>query len=274
MTRRRRPIPISFLLPVLGAAIASADDPLLRPVVAGTADVNPGAVSPRDLRVDLQSASGFDRVQQLVGAPRLFVRSNGATHAVFSRSWYLATPEGDLALVPPGTTFRSGADGLQRARLEASIDPREQARAAGPMPSTMAPPGTPGTPGTLGGMPAGATGTAHARTVHPTIWTPARPPVRVDLPERPGDTVAAARSAAGAHAAADERDPRRVPGIPAEDPAMESDASPGRPLIGPRVIADAAHREALFGALLSRALASMARETTAPDGPRSAPARR
>lgn len=96
----------------------------LTPVDQGRADVGPLGLSFRRLQVDFRRPTGFDRVFQfsgpVAGAVQTPASSNagslarvsGALTAVFPRSTYITSSEGQtLAVVPAGTRFLIGDPG-------------------------------------------------------------------------------------------------------------------------------------------------------------------
>jgi len=108
-----------LITPVImsGASLAQGTDHAteLRPIEQRIGDVGPLSISLRTLSQDFQVPVDFEHVRQLPGRRDQLVRSSGALHAVFSRSWYLDSPYGAIALVPPGTIFRIGSESLSNA---------------------------------------------------------------------------------------------------------------------------------------------------------------
>lgn len=104
----------------------------LRPVEANVGDTGALSTSPRELRVDLRQAAGFDRVYQLpwrmgtggLGRPGDFVRFDSGVAAVFPRSQYVMTAYGPATAVPAGTTFYIGR--LPESVLQSGNLPRAQ----------------------------------------------------------------------------------------------------------------------------------------------------
>lgn len=78
-----------------------------QPLDAAIEDVGPLSFSLRRVEGGLQQPSGFDQVYRLPNSDRL-ARTNGALHAVFPRSLYASTQEGEVPLIPAGTTFYIG----------------------------------------------------------------------------------------------------------------------------------------------------------------------
>jgi len=87
----------------------------LRRVEQGIDDVGPLGISLRNLSRDLAVPVDFEDVRQDPRRRDQLVRSSGALHAVFPRSWYTQTAVGSVALVPPGTIYRIGSESLDRA---------------------------------------------------------------------------------------------------------------------------------------------------------------
>lgn len=92
----------------------------LTPVEQGVADLGPLGLSFRRLQLDLRRPTGFDRVFQFVGptgqgitpassSSGQLARVSGALSAVFPRSSYVTTSEGQtFAAIPAGTRFVIG----------------------------------------------------------------------------------------------------------------------------------------------------------------------
>lgn len=99
---------------------AAAVQPEAKPVDPGVADVGPFGMSFRRMRVDFRKPLGFDRVYELEpdsiaparttpAGPAKFARISGALTAVFPRSTYAVTREGQLVpTIPAGTLFVVG----------------------------------------------------------------------------------------------------------------------------------------------------------------------
>ncbi|MEM7628533.1 MAG: hypothetical protein AAF356_03825 [Planctomycetota bacterium] len=113
MSHARAHIPALFAAAALAfvTGVASAQDEL-ELVDQGLSDVGPLGTSLRQVPLDLRLPSGFDRVYELPGrsisGERRFARFDGGVAALFARSDYLATANGPLALIPPGTVFVIG----------------------------------------------------------------------------------------------------------------------------------------------------------------------
>jgi hypothetical protein len=79
----------------------------LHPIEAGVGDVGPGSTSLRIIERGLDLPSGFARVYRSPIDGHL-MRVDGALHAVFPRSRYTPSQNGDVPSVPDGTVFYIG----------------------------------------------------------------------------------------------------------------------------------------------------------------------
>lgn len=126
------PLPHISALAMITLTLSLSDPPRpLKSVTPGTSDVSPLS---RDLRIpsgDLRQPSGFDRVYELRMGPNKtvrYARIDGALVAIFPQSTYTATQLGNIATIPPGTTFYIGRPediearglGIPEARIEPS----------------------------------------------------------------------------------------------------------------------------------------------------------
>ena len=92
------------------AAKASGDQPKLKPVDPGVADVGPLSGPGRTLPTDLRQPANFDRVYEVeLDGKQFFVRAHGGVYAVFPRSDYVQTRSGVAPVVPAGTVFHLGS---------------------------------------------------------------------------------------------------------------------------------------------------------------------
>lgn len=83
----------------------------LKTVTPGTSDVSPLSLDLRNSGGDLRQPAAFDRVYELRMGPGKtvqYARIDGALVAIFPRSTYAASPYGNVATIPPGTTFYIG----------------------------------------------------------------------------------------------------------------------------------------------------------------------
>ncbi|MFG0274225.1 MAG: hypothetical protein ACF8QF_04125 [Phycisphaerales bacterium] len=78
-------------------------------VQQGVEDIGPLGESLESPMLDLRVPTGFERVYLVPDGSGNLMRINGAMHAVFPRSQYVATPFGAMPVVPPGTVFHLGA---------------------------------------------------------------------------------------------------------------------------------------------------------------------
>lgn len=78
-------------------------------VQQGVEDVGPLGQSLETPMLDLRVPTGFERVYLTPDGSGNLMRINGAMHAVFPRSEYIATQWGAMPVVPPGTVFHLGA---------------------------------------------------------------------------------------------------------------------------------------------------------------------
>lgn len=98
------------LAAILAASIhaqpAYQQQPALKSVDPGVADMGPLATQGRETSKDIRQPSGFDRVYEIeMNGQKYFARINGGMIAVFPRSTYNAR---GMPVVPPGTTFYIG----------------------------------------------------------------------------------------------------------------------------------------------------------------------
>lgn len=92
------------------SAKPSGDQPKLKPVDPGVADVGPLSGPGRTLPTDLRQPSNFDRVYEVeLDGKRFFVRAHGGVYAIFPRSDYVQTRSGVAPVVPAGTVFHLGS---------------------------------------------------------------------------------------------------------------------------------------------------------------------
>ncbi|MAY74474.1 MAG: hypothetical protein CMJ31_07185 [Phycisphaerae bacterium] len=91
-----------------------------RLVDQGYTDVSPLQTSLRNIQAQLRAPTGFEELFD-IGVDRsgetVYARSDGGVTALFPQSIYAPTGTGDIALIPPGTTFVIGSpsnDLLQR----------------------------------------------------------------------------------------------------------------------------------------------------------------
>jgi len=82
----------------------------LRPVEPGRSDLSPLAVETRTEPVELRRALGFESLFRGQGrdGQNWFARRDAGVTAVFERSVYAQTRAGEVAMIPPGTTFVIG----------------------------------------------------------------------------------------------------------------------------------------------------------------------
>ncbi|MBL8875659.1 MAG: hypothetical protein JNM86_07680 [Phycisphaerae bacterium] len=102
---------ISVLLALAGVVVHGqpANQPVMKPVDAGIADVGPLSGPGRSLSPGLRQPSGFDRVYEVeLNGKKYFARQNGSTVAVFPRSAYTHIDGRSTILIPAGTTFYLG----------------------------------------------------------------------------------------------------------------------------------------------------------------------
>lgn len=107
-----------------GAQVLLNPQPLKR-ADQGIDDVQPLAISLRELQIDLRRPSGFDSVYRIdrtspfSGREQLFMRMDGGITATFPRSLYVETETTLVPTVPPGTKFYIGSlpDELQPASV-------------------------------------------------------------------------------------------------------------------------------------------------------------
>ncbi|MCA9295195.1 MAG: hypothetical protein KC983_01735 [Phycisphaerales bacterium] len=88
-------------------AVDPTEPTYLHPIEAGIGDVGPGSTSLRIIETGLDMPSGFAKVYRSPIAGH-FMRVDGALHAVFPRSRYTPTQQGDVPTVPDGTVFYIG----------------------------------------------------------------------------------------------------------------------------------------------------------------------
>jgi hypothetical protein len=109
---------IASIACIAGSSLAQQPAGGFQAVDQGYADVGPLRVSSFSLPADLRSASGFDTVYRVPGAgsgvrgignSNQFARISGGLTAVFPRSEYVATKDGTLVILPPGTVFYIGS---------------------------------------------------------------------------------------------------------------------------------------------------------------------
>lgn len=85
--------------------------PQFREVEPGFGDVDPLRVGQREISLyDQRQPVGFHDLYELsgFGGERVYARRSGAVTALFPRSVYAQTRQGDVALIPPGTVFVIG----------------------------------------------------------------------------------------------------------------------------------------------------------------------
>jgi len=86
-----------------------SNQPKMKPVDGGVADMGPLSGPGRSLSPGLRQPSGFDRVYEVeIDGKKYFARQNGSTVAVFPRSAYSRDDGRLTALVPAGTVFYLG----------------------------------------------------------------------------------------------------------------------------------------------------------------------
>lgn len=96
---------------ILGAPLSAQ---VVHQVDPGREDASPIGVTTRKLQVDQRVPTDFGGVYQLSKVDAFgrgqstFMRVQGAIYAVFPRSVYIATAQGTVADVPPGTVFWIG----------------------------------------------------------------------------------------------------------------------------------------------------------------------
>jgi hypothetical protein len=78
-------------------------------VEQGVEDIGPLGQSLETPMLDLRVPTGFERVYLAPDGSGNLMRINGALHAVFPRSEYIATQWGAMPVVPAGTVFHLGA---------------------------------------------------------------------------------------------------------------------------------------------------------------------
>jgi hypothetical protein len=83
-------------------------DSELSEVEQAVGDLGPLSASLRDLQPDLRHPVGFDAVYRVPGREDLLMRVSGGLYAVFPRSVYAQTQQGQIPLIPYGTTFFIG----------------------------------------------------------------------------------------------------------------------------------------------------------------------
>jgi len=99
-------IPALVCLAVLGQ---DSNQPRMKPVDGGVADMGPLSTQGRSLSPGLRQPSGFDRVYEVeIDGKKYFARQNGSTVAVFPRSAYSKNNGRTTTLVPAGTVFYLG----------------------------------------------------------------------------------------------------------------------------------------------------------------------
>lgn len=110
ITSRLAPLALVALLAVNSRAEPPPISPssLLEHLDEGVADRGPSSLSLRRLDIDLRQDSSFEHVYAVPGRPDLFMRRQGAVSAVFPESRYLASAQGDIAVIPAGTIFYIG----------------------------------------------------------------------------------------------------------------------------------------------------------------------
>lgn len=85
------------------------NQPRMKPVDGGVADMGPLSGPGRALSPGLRQPSGFDRVYEVeIDGKKYFARQNGSTVAVFPRSAYSRVDGRTTTLVPAGTVFYLG----------------------------------------------------------------------------------------------------------------------------------------------------------------------
>jgi hypothetical protein len=85
--------------------------PMLQLVDPARQDVGPLSDSLRDVNIqtDLRSPAGFQNVYRVPGRDDMLMRASGGIYAVFPQSVYVATDQGVMVEVPPGTIYTIGA---------------------------------------------------------------------------------------------------------------------------------------------------------------------
>lgn len=90
-------------------ALAQNQNPKMQAIDQGVADTGPLSVSERLMPKDLRVPSAFERVYRLSGKHSgQYARISGAITAVFPRSQYVLTDEGEVPVIPAGTIFYVG----------------------------------------------------------------------------------------------------------------------------------------------------------------------
>ena len=121
------PAKLALIIALICAAPVIGQDNPLKPVEQSVEDVSQLSTSFRYIEPGLLQPSGFDQVYRYSGRTDFFVRIDGATHAVFPRSTYVPSRQGDIATIPPGTVFYIG-DQLLQSTINGNIPPSAQSQ--------------------------------------------------------------------------------------------------------------------------------------------------
>ncbi len=111
------------------------------PLDPGLEDVGPIGTSLRQTTRNLHAPYAFSEVYRTANG--LLMRRDGALEAIFPRSSYIATPDGVVPAIPPGTVFRidsgdrdwSRVEPMPRPGVDLRVDRRAVARRV-PVPRT------------------------------------------------------------------------------------------------------------------------------------------
>ncbi len=115
------PMPVKFstklalIIALSCAAPVIGQDNQLIPIEQTVEDVSRLSTSFRYIEPGLVQPAGFEQVFRYSGRTDLFVRVDGAIHAVFPQSIYEPVKRGVRPTVPPGTVFYIGDPQLQDA---------------------------------------------------------------------------------------------------------------------------------------------------------------
>ena len=101
---------------------AALADGAFQEIEAGVEDANPFAASFRSQMADFRQPTGFDRVYRVGGLDDRFMRAQGGLYAVFPRSVYATTREGEVAVIPPSATFYVGRAAMDQLVETTQVD--------------------------------------------------------------------------------------------------------------------------------------------------------
>ena len=119
------PAKLALIIAVFCAAPGLGQDSPLKPIDQTVEDVSQLSTSFRYIEPGLLQPSGFEQVYRYSGRTDFFVRIDGATHAVFPRSTYVSSRQGETPTVPPGTVFYIGDQLLQDTLLGNTHQPAQ-----------------------------------------------------------------------------------------------------------------------------------------------------